>query len=346
VSDDIKTLTADFVLSGTTHIHSFTADFALSSPGQTASFTADAKLKLIHSFTADALITDTRGTYRGAFTTADRDDLPALQPQDTVITLDAETTDQGNITRAQYWTGSDWLSGESMQSPVSGTTNLFVAPTTAGWRVELGDPTYPVRYWNGSDTNFTVDGSGTVIAKHFIARAPTSLTPAIQTQDDTGAQIWSMASSGYIKTLGGSYTLVADMNDGTDEGYSSLIRSGLQLGPSGSGSAYDVLLQRSATGIFRITATTEMVARAAPSTPASTYLRIYNESGTLKWKSSAGTVYDLSAVTGLALNITTHAGAVSDSDFSSPTSGDIGIDTTNSRLYCRVGSTWKYVELA
>lgn len=42
----------------------------------------------------------------------------------------------------------------------------------------------------------------------------------------------------------------------------------------------------------------------------------------------------------------THAGAVSDADFAeTPDNGMLGVDTTNSRLYIRVGGTWKYAAL-
>lgn len=38
------------------------------------------------------------------------------------------------------------------------------------------------------------------------------------------------------------------------------------------------------------------------------------------------------------------AGAVADADFTNtPASGTLAVDTTNSRLYVRVGSVWKYV---
>lgn len=39
------------------------------------------------------------------------------------------------------------------------------------------------------------------------------------------------------------------------------------------------------------------------------------------------------------------AGAISDADFVTPTSGNFGLDTTNHRFYIRDGSTWRYVEV-
>jgi hypothetical protein len=68
------------------------------------------------------------------------------------------------MTRAQqhYYTGSAWIAGDAMQVPESGTTRLLSAATTSGWRVELGDPTYPIRYWDGTDTSFRVAATGQV----------------------------------------------------------------------------------------------------------------------------------------------------------------------------------------
>lgn len=51
----------------------------------------------------------------------------------------------------------------------------------------------------------------------------------------------------------------------------------------------------------------------------------------------------LEAAGGLTLK--TVAGVVSDSNFDVDQSGNMALDTTNSRLYVRVGSTWKYVTL-
>lgn len=160
---EVRTLEASFALSGTTHIASFSASAMLSQPGQIASFAASGHLNHVRSFSAEALITDKSGTFRGTMLTAERDALPALQPQDTVLNIDATTAPNGvNVVQAQYWTGSAWLSGAAITSPVSGVTNLWTIPTTAGWRIEQGDPTYPIRYWNGTTTKFTVDNAGNV----------------------------------------------------------------------------------------------------------------------------------------------------------------------------------------
>jgi hypothetical protein len=291
VSDDIKTLTADFVLSGTTHIHSFTADFALSSPGQTASFTADAKLKLIKSFTADALITDTRGTSRGTFTTVERDALPALQAQDTVLNIDADTTDQGNVTRAQYWTGSAWLSGESMQSPVSGTTNLFVAPTTAGWRVELGDPSVPIRYWDGTNAKFQVDNAGQVSAYSIDVSMYSSGDPGVliygtgiplQVYNTLGGtEQMRIATGGGVEFADKSVKIYSSLPHGSQIPKMQLDGVKLTWGP-GSASDYDVYLARINANVLQLGQTSgvtpmsvDIVARTAPGTPSSGYGRVY-----------------------------------------------------------------------
>lgn len=61
-----------------------------------------------------------------------------------------------------YYTGSDWLTGEKMQAPNAGQARVHTAPTTGGWRVDIGDPAYPIRYWDGSDTRFSVDDAGAI----------------------------------------------------------------------------------------------------------------------------------------------------------------------------------------
>lgn len=42
-------------------------------------------------------------------------------------------------------------------------TGLMSAPSTSGWRVEIGNSTYPLRYWNGSTTIFSVDNGGNAV---------------------------------------------------------------------------------------------------------------------------------------------------------------------------------------
>ncbi len=358
---DVRTLEASFRLSGTKHIQSFTAGFMLSSPGQIASFTASSKIKRVKSFTASALITDPNGTFRGSFTTADRDALPALQPQDTVLNSDATTAPSGiNVTQAQFWTGSAWLSGTSMASPVSGVTNLFVAPTTAGWRVELGHPSLPIRYWNGTTTKFSVDNAGNVVvtgsvsAGSFIGGSidiPSVGGAGFHVDSSgnfaTGATSATSSAAAFSVTPSGTVTLKKQLviyGSSADAAFNiaSLLAGGFSFGDRTN--ATDTSIQRSAAGILSVTDLLELSSVTAPSAPSSTKVRIYDNGGTLYWK-NATTTYDLSAVVGAALTMTLHAGAVSDSDFVSPTSGNFGIDTTNNRLYVRVGSTWRYVEV-
>lgn len=58
---------------------------------------------------------------------------------------------------------------------------------------------------------------------------------------------------------------------------------------------------------------------------------------------------DRMAVAGSLLKLYTKSGAIGDGDipgyFTGAATGSIGVDTTNSRLYVRVGSTWKFVNL-
>jgi hypothetical protein len=41
-------------------------------------------------------------------------------------------------------------------------TGLLSIPATTGYRVELGNASYPMRYWDGTTTNFSVDNAGNV----------------------------------------------------------------------------------------------------------------------------------------------------------------------------------------
>lgn len=79
-------------------------------------------------------------------------------------------------------------------------------------------------------------------------------------------------------------------------------------------------------------------------TNADAFLR-YSAAGTLKLANGAGAVTGLWAPGGLATLV--KAGTIGDSDFAAGMrqSGALGVDTTNSRLSGRVGSTWRYAPL-
>jgi hypothetical protein len=184
----------DFVLTGNPNLLSTTVDTLLAKNSQTVATTVDADLNKQKTVTVDALVVDAYGSFRGTMTTVDRDALPALQPQDTVLNIDATTEPSGtNVNQMQYWTGSAWLSGQHMQAPGSGVTNLFVAPTTAGWRVELGDPTYPIRYWNGTTAMFTVDNAGDLTVTGAITGGSIDIPDTTTTNSfhvDSNGRMW------------------------------------------------------------------------------------------------------------------------------------------------------------
>lgn len=60
--------------------------------------------------------------------------------------------------------------------------------------------------------------------------------------------------------------------------------------------------------------------------------------------SAANRVRNIFVSGGVALK--TKAGALADGDFNTPTDGMIAIDTTNSRIYARIGGVWKFAALA
>lgn len=50
-------------------------------------------------------------------------------------------------------------------------TGLIQAPAATGYRVEIGDATYPLRYWDGVTTKFSLDASGNLVITGTIANS-------------------------------------------------------------------------------------------------------------------------------------------------------------------------------
>lgn len=207
-----------------------------------------------------------------------------------------------------YWTGSTWLAGDKMQTPAAGRDRLVSAPTSSGWRVDLGDATYPVRYWDGTNTNFTVDSAGNIIGKSlelnqrddtaallklhttsgshnaYVVEGLDSAGVRFMTVDETGGLrvngTFSVGST--IPAFGGSYTSGASLAYGG--GLGQLFLGGGFL--SGSGSidlqfrSDSAVLWGHDTNPSKLKAGTgsgyvELYEVTAPGTPASNRLALY-----------------------------------------------------------------------
>jgi hypothetical protein len=288
----------------------FTVD-ALIQKSVTQTFTVDAVTVKQHTWTVDALVVDTRGSWRGEMTTADRNALVGLQAGDTVT-----TTDASGRAYHEYYTGSAWISASRTQAAAeSGNKNYLTAPTTGGWRVEMGDATYPLRYWNGTLTNFTVDSAGAVTAKSILLLPQDTSTVAVTVQGAVAATdlMRIIASTGtrlfWIDSVGGAHaadsvsirTAATDVYPTTRlDGGASIPQLAFGLGGA---TITDLMISRSAAGILALDnslgttgATLEFSNQTAPSSPASGAERLYGNAGKLKWKDSSGNIYDLSNV--------------------------------------------------
>jgi hypothetical protein len=158
----VLTTTCDFWIGRTKLTTS--ADFVIRK-SSTLTTTADFATVRRLQTTADFFITESRGTFRGTMSTVDRDALDKKQPKDTVVNIDPT----GKVRpKHEFWTGSAWLQGGQQTSGIRGESELIVGPTTAGWRVEIGDPTYPIRFWDGSTSHFLLKDDGEIRAKSLV----------------------------------------------------------------------------------------------------------------------------------------------------------------------------------
>lgn len=96
-----------------------------------------------------------------------------------------------------YWTGTEWLAGDKMQVPEAGVTRLFSVPTTVGWRVDIGDSTYPIRYWDGTETRFSVNSAGLTTSTSMTAKS----IVITQGDADTVAASIQAADAGFASDL-------------------------------------------------------------------------------------------------------------------------------------------------
>jgi hypothetical protein len=117
--------------------------------------TWDALIRYQIAATWDAFISEKGGAFRGLMTETERDALEAPQALDTVIVTD--TFHQGEI---HIYTGTEWVPAGAAGLQESKQKRPHIFPTFGEWRVEAGDPDFPLRYWDGVQTYFSVDDQG------------------------------------------------------------------------------------------------------------------------------------------------------------------------------------------
>lgn len=113
-------------------------------------------------------------------------------------------------------------------------TGLIQSPATTGYRVEMGNSSFPLRYWDGFTTKFVVDTSGNVAASDLTVTQSTGTTtgirvrgatnsdasqPAIQILNSSNVPLWTVRNDGQVQFLTGSgagtYNLLKGRSDGT-----------------------------------------------------------------------------------------------------------------------------------
>ncbi|MEX0755708.1 MAG: hypothetical protein WD556_11425 [Actinomycetota bacterium] len=131
-----------------------TFDAEISKPRSLAT-TFDAYLSRQLATTFDTLIVNPDGTFRGVVAdSVERDAIEGLQPSDKVSVVDVD--------EEQFHRGAGvWVGSARLQTPEAGVVQTLGAILEGGWRVELGDPSYPLRYWDGaSDEGLRLTDSG------------------------------------------------------------------------------------------------------------------------------------------------------------------------------------------
>lgn len=206
-----------------------------------------------------------------------------------------------------FWDGTQWQRGETMQVPEAGRTRLHSVPTTSGWRVELGDPTYPIRYWDGTEAVFTVDDSGDIVARSITLYPTTSATAGAVTVDASSAGTGSVHAFSfigitseeqfYIRATGelrinNNVEVYGNLSTDTEPTIRMVPGGFIEMGAGGS-TAPDILLYRNAANVLALNtgdslawtgaATSrldssgyvQMAEIAAPATPAANQVRLY-----------------------------------------------------------------------
>lgn len=257
---------------------------------------------------------------------------------------------------------------------LKGAMDLITAATTADTgtatflriiRAGVNDPVLQARITGDTVARFQLDADGDL---RWGAGGASALDAVLERESSvrlklTGpALVVERASENAV--FYGRYT-----GDANDRFY--LTNSGqMRWGPGTA--AVDTGLDRAAAGILRLPDSPDTMLMKHGAAVGSTFLRaalaadtnyrfLMDSEGHMYWSDgTAATDVHLVRQSGSRLLLTgllqttqgvsvrTNAGAHSDALYTpnvTPVSGMIGLDTTNSRLYVRVGTTWKYVAL-
>ena len=146
----------------------------------------------------DFLSVDTDGSFRGVMTTDERDALDPLFTGDSVVNI--EDSEQPH----HRWNGSTWIAAEKhMGSVHQGKERVFSLPTQGTWRVDLANRQYPIRYWNGTTTRFSVDASGNVSTTGNITAASVDIPGVGQQGIHIDGSTGNMSIGGYSAVFTG-----------------------------------------------------------------------------------------------------------------------------------------------
>jgi hypothetical protein len=221
----------------------------------------------------------------------------------------------------------DKLTAGTITSVIT-VSGLLKAPSATGWRVEIGDAALPIRYWDGTTTNFSLDNAGTVFARSMVVDN-TALSTALtlkgtNSQDilkgiDSGGHTQfqlSVTPTSAVMSFGGADAIGSHISLASDN-FITLIAAAdavfsNKAGYIGFGDntrGIDTYIYSPAASAIRLQGSAGVGAylvlqeRTAPATPATDLIRIYAKDkagvSALYYKDDGGTEHDLSATGGL-----------------------------------------------
>lgn len=97
---------------------------------------------------------------------------------------------------------ADKITAGTLSSTVL-VTGLIQSPSATGYRIELGNASFPLRYWNGTTTKLSVDTAGNVIVNGAITATSGSFTGTINASG--GSITGTLDVSGLIRAPSSGY---------------------------------------------------------------------------------------------------------------------------------------------
>lgn len=250
----------------------------------------------------------------------------------------------------------DKITAGSLTADVT-VTGLLSAPATTGWRVEIGDATTPIRYWDGTTTNFSLDNAGNVTVKGVITATGGSISGTL---DVTG--LIRIPATGYRVELGNATYPLRYWDGATTK---------LQVDTTGAIIASDIIVQQSGVGVTGL-----QVKAASTSDSDSPAISVQNSVGAKLWQvTNDGEMFFGNSTQGIFVSnnslrgkddgdgistpgqmraqqgivtIVPSGGTVTDGDFTvSPENGTLACTNNagNQKFWVRMSGTWYHVNL-